>query len=103
MKSALRSGFKTFVRKGLVLAIDQNLRVDVVLTLGEVTESVTVEGNAIKWTPIRLKQAARFRKHKSRRSLLVAPISNVSLNISGVIPALRESVLLIRTWVGCLD
>src|SRR5262245_29392523 len=46
--SASITGFKTFVREGLVLAVDQNLRVDIALTLGEVTEKITVEGNAVQ-------------------------------------------------------
>src|SRR5262245_23011819 len=45
--TASSSGFKTFVREGLVLTVDQNLRVDIALTLGEITEKVMVEATTV--------------------------------------------------------
>ncbi len=39
-------GFKTFVRRGIVLEIQQQARVDVTLQVGEVSESVEVVGDA---------------------------------------------------------
>src|SRR5580658_10386373 len=40
------NGFKKFVRTGVVLDIDQSARIDAPLTVGAVTEQVTVAGGA---------------------------------------------------------
>ncbi|MGH9721768.1 MAG: carboxypeptidase regulatory-like domain-containing protein, partial [Bryobacteraceae bacterium] len=40
------AGFKKFLREGLTLAVDQQARVDIVLSVGAVTESVIVTANA---------------------------------------------------------
>ncbi|MGH9469045.1 MAG: carboxypeptidase regulatory-like domain-containing protein [Terriglobia bacterium] len=40
------SGFQRFVREGVGLSVNQNARVDVVLRLGQVTQSVVVKQNA---------------------------------------------------------
>jgi hypothetical protein len=44
--TAQASGFKRYVRTGLELRVDQRLRADVSLTIGEVTEQVQVSGQA---------------------------------------------------------
>ena len=41
-------GFQTYKQPGLVVNISQNLRADVKLTLGAMTETVTVEANALQ-------------------------------------------------------
>lgn len=41
-----QSGFKKFVRDGIVLTVDQNVRLDLTLSIGEVTETVSVTGEA---------------------------------------------------------
>src|SRR5262249_1965848 len=41
-----RQGFATYVQKGIVLAVNQNARVDASLKPGSVQQSVIVEGNA---------------------------------------------------------
>ncbi|HZQ53565.1 MAG TPA: carboxypeptidase regulatory-like domain-containing protein [Bryobacteraceae bacterium] len=43
---AEKTGFEAFVRKGLILQVDQNLTVPVTLSLGAVSQEVTVVGNA---------------------------------------------------------
>ncbi|MCI0717753.1 MAG: carboxypeptidase regulatory-like domain-containing protein, partial [Acidobacteria bacterium] len=43
---ARMSGFKTFVREGVVLDVNRNARVDIQLAIGEVTETVQVTGDA---------------------------------------------------------
>jgi len=40
------AGFKKFVRTGVLLSVHQNAKVDVVLTVGEITESISVTGEA---------------------------------------------------------
>ncbi len=40
------AGFKKFIRSGIVLNIDQSARIDAPLTVGAVTENVTVQGGA---------------------------------------------------------
>src|ERR1035438_8746982 len=40
------TGFKKFIRTGVVLNIDQSARIDAPLTIGAVTEEITVEGGA---------------------------------------------------------
>src|SRR5690348_7401710 len=40
--SATAQGFKKFVRSGLTLEVDQRLRVDIVLEVGGVSETITV-------------------------------------------------------------
>jgi Carboxypeptidase regulatory-like domain/TonB-dependent Receptor Plug Domain len=46
MVIAQKQGFTKFVQKGLTLVIDQNARVDVSLTVGDVSQSVTVTGES---------------------------------------------------------
>ena len=43
-----QQGFKTFVRSGLTLGVDQNLRVDINLTIGELADKVVVAGSAVQ-------------------------------------------------------
>jgi hypothetical protein len=45
--SASKAGFKTTVVAGLVLVAHQELRADVVLPLGQITQSVTVQGQTV--------------------------------------------------------
>jgi len=40
------AGFKKFVRKGIVLTVGENARVDITLSVGEVTQTVSVTGEA---------------------------------------------------------
>ncbi|WP_187142970.1 carboxypeptidase regulatory-like domain-containing protein [Terriglobus albidus] len=40
-------GFKTFTRTDILVPVAQNIRIDVQLQIGAVTQSVTVEGNAV--------------------------------------------------------
>ncbi len=42
MVTAQKQGFTRFVRKGITLEIDRNARVDMILAVGDVTDSVTV-------------------------------------------------------------
>jgi hypothetical protein len=46
------AGFKQFIRTGVVLAVDQRLRVDAVLSVGEISEKVEVTGQFPWWKPI---------------------------------------------------
>lgn len=101
--SASRSGFKTFVRKGLVLAVDQNLRVDVSLTLGEVTESVTVEGSAIQVDT----HSAQTSSVVSEGQIEALPLGGhrylAAVSTSpGVIPAAQRIGVLPNPYVGWL-
>ena len=101
--SASRTGFKTFVRKGIDLAVDQNLRVDIALTLGEVTESVTVVGDAIQ-----------VDTHSSQTSSVVSDEQIEALPVGGhrylaavstapgVIPAAQKIGVLPNPYVGWL-
>jgi len=41
------SGFKTFVRSGVLVPVAQSIRVDVKLEVGQVAQTVTVAGNAV--------------------------------------------------------
>ena len=42
-----KPGFSKFVQKGITLEVDQNARVDIMLAVGDVSESVTVTGEVI--------------------------------------------------------
>ncbi len=42
------AGFKTFVQSGITLQVGENLRVDTALQVGEVTEKINVESEALK-------------------------------------------------------
>ena len=43
---AEQTSFKKFVRKGIVLTVGQNAKVDITLSLGEVTETISITGEA---------------------------------------------------------
>jgi hypothetical protein len=45
--SCEKEGFKTYQRKGITLQVNQSLSVAVVLSLGQLTETVSVEGGAV--------------------------------------------------------
>src|SRR4051812_5573934 len=44
--TAVKSGFSKNVQSGITLVVDQNARVDITMTVGNVTESVTVRADA---------------------------------------------------------
>ena len=74
------TGFETFVRKGIELAVNQNARIDVKLTLGNTSQTVTVSADA-----------SLINYETPTRSLGVSPetLQNLPLVISG---APRSSV-----------
>src|SRR3954463_9882577 len=45
--TAAKTGFRQFVQEGIRLEVNQNARVDISLTIGAVTESVSVTADAI--------------------------------------------------------
>ncbi len=54
--NASKEGFQTFVQEGVLLAVDQNVRVDIELKVGEISEKVTVtdQGSVVDTSSIQL-------------------------------------------------
>ena len=75
------SSFESFVRKGIELAVNQNARIPVALTLGNASQTVTVSADA-----------SLINYETPTRSLGVAPekIQNLPLVISGAPPILSD-------------
>jgi hypothetical protein len=73
-------GFKTYVQSGLVLEINEKLKVDVSLPVGSVTENVQVTGEA----PVLSTEDSQIGKVIDNKSITQLPL-NGRLNIAGLL------------------
>ena len=76
--TAEASGFKTFQRGGLTLQVDQRLRIDVVLSVGDTKETIVVEARA----PLQLclDRGANKRGYSNLGGALAGALPRVVLN-----------------------
>src|SRR4029453_18603874 len=65
-------GFKRFIQGGIILQVQQQARVDITLALGEVSESVTVTGDAA----ILETSSATIGKVVSNKAILELPLNS---------------------------
>ncbi|MEO8659152.1 MAG: carboxypeptidase regulatory-like domain-containing protein [Bryobacteraceae bacterium] len=101
--SASRSGFKTIVREGLNLSVDENLRLDLALEVGDTAVQVTVQGDSLQ-----------VDTHSSESSSVVTKAQLDGLPIGGsrflaavgtapgVIPADQKVGVITNPYVGWL-
>jgi hypothetical protein len=73
------TGFKTYVQSGIVLEINQRLKLDVALAVGEITENVQVTGEL----PVIATEDAQVGKVIDNKSITQLPL-NGRLNIMGL-------------------
>jgi len=98
--TAEASGFKTVVREGIVLQVNDHLTLDLPMQLGEVKESVTVSGEAPLLTP----ESASLGQVISNKTIIELPLNGrnpfaLQQLVSGVIPTGQSgNVNLTRPW-----
>jgi hypothetical protein len=86
--SAELQGFKTTVRSGIILSVAQQITVDVVLSVGSVSETVTVSGEA----PILDTSVLTTGQNLDRRSVESLPMfSNMPALLTRYVPGVNSS------------
>jgi hypothetical protein len=80
-------GFKRFVRQGITIHVDDHITIDVMLSVGEVRETVTVAGDAPLLTP----EASSLGQVISNRTIVELPLNGrnpyaLQQLVAGVVP-----------------
>ena len=82
------TGFKTTVRTGIILAVGQQIAIDVTLAIGTVSETVTVSGEA----PILDTSVLTTGQNLDRRSVEALPMfSNMPVLLTRFVPGVNSS------------